>query len=84
MKLKTDVVDVAWLEKKPILYLQTSRIFNLYRKEGRKSDEKVLPTDALKYYLVNSPSYLGRTMQCIRTTVLFTIMMLRRLAQIIR
>ena len=60
MKLKTDVVDVAWLEKKPILYLQTSRIFNLYRKEGRKSDEKVLPTDALKYYLVNSPSYLGQ------------------------
>ena len=30
------------------------------------------------------PSYLGRTMQRIRTTVWFTIMMLRRLARTMR
>ena len=59
-KLKTDMVDTSWLDKRAVLYMQTSRIFNLYRKEGRKTDEKTLPTDALKYYLTNSAAYLGQ------------------------
>ena len=59
-KLKTDIVDTSWLDKRAVLYMQTSRIFNLYRKEGRKTDEKTLPTDALKYYLANSAAYLGQ------------------------
>ena len=59
-KLKTDLVDTSWMDKRAVLYMQTSRIFNLYRKEGRKTDEKTLPTDALKYYLVNSAAYLGQ------------------------
>lgn len=59
-KLKTDMVDTSWLDKRAVLYMQTSRIFNLYRKEGRKTDEKTLPTDALKYYLANSAAYLGQ------------------------
>ena len=59
-KLKTDLVDTSWLDKRAVLYMQTSRIFNLYRKEGRKTDEKTLPTDALKYYLANSAAYLGQ------------------------
>ena len=59
-KLKTDIVDTSWLDKRAVLYMQTSRIFNLYRKEGRKTDEKTLPTDALKYYLTNSAAYLGQ------------------------
>ena len=42
-----------------MLFLQKSRIFSLYRKEGRQANEKVLPTDALKYYLQNSKAYLG-------------------------
>lgn len=58
--LKTDVVDIAWVDKKAVLYMQTSRIFNLYRKEGRKTDDKTIPTDALKYYLANSAAYLGQ------------------------
>ena len=40
--------------------MQTTRVFNLYRKEGKKSDEKTLPVDALKYYLANSGAYLGQ------------------------
>lgn len=59
-KLKTDMVDTSWLDKRAVLYMQTSRIFNLYRKEGRKTDEKTLPTDALKYYLAYSAAYLGQ------------------------
>lgn len=63
-KLKTDIVDTSWLDKRAVLYMQTSRIFNLYRKEGRKTDEKTLPTDALKYYLANSAAYLGQKVVC--------------------
>ena len=57
--LKTDILNAEWTSQRPILYMQKSRIFNLYRKEGRQANEKVLPTDALKYYLQNSKAYLG-------------------------
>ena len=58
--LKTDIVDCSWPSEKAILYMQTTRVFNLYRKEGRQSAEKVLPIDALKYYLANNAAYLGK------------------------
>ena len=57
--LKTDVADVTWTERRPVLFLQKTRVFNLYRKEGRQTNDKVLPTDALRYYLQNSTAYLG-------------------------
>ena len=57
--LKTDVADVCWTECRPVLFLQKTRVFNLYRKEGRQTNDKVLPTDALRYYLQNSTAYLG-------------------------
>ena len=57
--LKTDETEAEWETERPILFLQKSRIFNLYRKEGRQANEKVLPTDALRYYLQNHRSYLG-------------------------
>ncbi len=57
--LKTDVADVCWTERRPVLFLQKTRVFNLYRKEGRQTNDKVLPTDALRYYLQNSTVYLG-------------------------
>lgn len=57
--LKTDVADVCWTERRPVLFLQKTRVFNLYRKEGRQTNDKVLPTDALRYYLQNSIAYLG-------------------------
>ena len=58
-KFKTDIVNVEWQYQHAVLFMQKSRIFNLYRKEGRQANEKVLPTDALKYYLQNSKAYLG-------------------------
>ena len=57
--LKTDVADVCWTERRPVLFLQKTRVFNIYRKEGRQTNDKVLPTDALRYYLQNSTAYLG-------------------------
>ena len=56
---KTDIINAIWHSERPVLFLQKSRIFSLYRKEGRQANEKVLPTDALKYYLQNSKAYLG-------------------------
>lgn len=58
-KFKTDIINATWQTERPVLFLQKTRIFNLYRKEGRQANEKVLPTDALKYYLQNSRAYLG-------------------------
>lgn len=58
-KFKTDIVNIDWQYQHAVLFLQKSRIFNLYRNEGRQANEKVLPTDALKYYLQNSKAYLG-------------------------
>lgn len=57
--LKTDVADLTWTSQRPILFLQKTRVFNLYRKEGRQTNEKVLPIDALRYYLQNNGAYLG-------------------------
>ena len=57
---KSDSVDAQSEKEKAVLFIQRSRIFNLYRKEGRQANEKVLPTDALKYYLQNSKAYLGQ------------------------
>ena len=57
--IKTDISDIHWQSERPVLILQKTRVFNLYRKEGRQANEKVLPTDALKYYLQNSNAYLG-------------------------
>ena len=57
--LKTDVADLTWNTQRPVLFLQKTRVFNLYRKEGRQTNEKVLPIDALRYYLQNNGAYLG-------------------------
>ena len=57
--LKTDVADLTWTSQRPVLFLQKTRVFNLYRKEGRQTNEKVLPIDALRYYLQNNGAYLG-------------------------
>ncbi len=58
--IKTDTIDCSWPSERAVLFVQTTRVFNLYRKEGRQSAEKVLPIDALKYYLANSAAYLGK------------------------
>lgn len=58
-RLKTDKVKVNWLETRPVLYVQKSRIFMLYKKNGKAVGDTLLPERSLKYYLENSREYLG-------------------------
>jgi DNA primase len=61
-KLKTDklTIETDWHPAKNILYLNHSRIFQLYRVHGQRAKENVLPLKTLEYYLMNSKEYLGR------------------------
>ncbi len=44
---------------KKYLYINFSRISQLYAKEGRDTAGKTIPRDTLKYYLEHSPEFLG-------------------------
>ncbi len=57
--LKTDTVNVFWSETRPVLFIQKSRIFMLYKKHGKSVGDTLLPDSSLKYYLENSKEYLG-------------------------
>ena len=61
-KLKTDklTIETDWHPSKNILFLNHSRIFQLYRVHGQRAKENVLPLKTLEYYLMNSKEYLGR------------------------
>lgn len=59
-KLKTDLVNSEWSEAKNILFLNHSRVFQLYRVHGNRAKENILPLKTLEYYLMNSKEYLGR------------------------
>lgn len=58
-RLKTDKIDVNWSETRPVLYIQKSRIFMLYKKHGKAVGDTLLPEGSLKYYLEHSKEYLG-------------------------
>ena len=58
-RLKTDTVNINWAETKPVLYIQKSRIFMLYKKHGKAVGDTLLPEGSLKYYLEHSREYLG-------------------------
>ncbi len=57
--LKTKTVNVNWGETHPVLYIQKSRLFMLYKKNGRAVGDTLLPEGSLKYYLEHSREYLG-------------------------
>jgi len=61
-KLKTDklTIETDWSPAKNVLFLNHSRIFQLYRVHGQKTKENILPLKTLEYYLMNSKEYLGR------------------------
>ena len=61
-KLKTDklTTETDWNPAKNVLFLNHSRIFQLYRVHGQKAKENILPLKTLEYYLMNSKEYLGR------------------------
>ena len=58
-RLKTDTVNVNWMETRPVLYIQKSRLFMLYKKNGRAVGDTLLPQHSLKYYLEHCREYLG-------------------------
>lgn len=58
-RLKTDIVNVEWSELRPVLYIQKSRLFMLYKKNGKAVGDTVLPEGSLLYYLEHSRAYLG-------------------------
>jgi len=61
-KLKTDklITETDWNPAKNVLFLNHSRIFQLYRVHGQRAKENILPLKTLEYYLMNSKEYLGR------------------------
>lgn len=59
LSLKTDIVDIHWREACPVLFLQKSRIFMMYKRLGKQVGDTTLSEGALKYYLMNSKAYLG-------------------------
>ncbi|MFZ4548414.1 MAG: DNA primase, partial [Bacteroidales bacterium] len=59
-RLKTDTMDSFWQLPKNILYINHSRIFQLYRVHGNKSKENILPLKTLEYYLQHCKEYMGR------------------------
>lgn len=58
-RLKTNIVSVDWKESQPVLYIQKTRLFMLYKKHGKAVGDTLLPEGSLKYYLEHSREYLG-------------------------
>jgi DNA primase catalytic core len=58
--LKTDTLNIEFPEITNVLYIQMSRIFQMYRKHGKSAGEKILPIDSIDYYLRNDKRYLGK------------------------
>lgn len=59
--IKTDVINEAmWPDAKTVLFLNHTRVFQLYRRHGLQTKESILPIKTLDYYITHSPAYLGK------------------------
>ena len=58
-RLNTDKYKREWQEAHPVLYVQKSRLFMLYKKNGKAVGDNILSESSLEYYLLNSRAYLG-------------------------
>lgn len=57
---KSDRIQgIHWQEKHPVLFLQKSRVFFLYKHNGKNVGDVVIPEESLKYYLEHSKAFLG-------------------------
>ena len=56
---KSSICTLQWLESRPVLLIQKTRVFMLYKKYGKAVGDTLLPEGSLKYYLENSKAYLG-------------------------
>lgn len=59
-RIKTDTLDAQWPVNKNVVYINHSRLFQLYRVHGNKTKENILPLKTLEYYLQHSKEYLGK------------------------
>ena len=53
------VTGMQFQSAHPILFLQKSRVFKLYRQSGKNMGDNVIPEESLKYYLEHSKAFLG-------------------------
>ena len=58
-ELRTDIAMMEWPAGKRILFMQKSRIFKLYKRLNKLTDEVGIPEASLKYYLEKSREFLG-------------------------
>lgn len=58
-KVKTNITERIFPEPHKVLWLNTSRVFMLYKEHARRSGDNALPEDALREYLKNCEYFLG-------------------------
>lgn len=59
-RFKCDTTNVIeWTLPKPVLLLRKSRIFMLYKRNGKLVGDNTLPAETLAYYLEKSKAYIG-------------------------
>lgn len=58
-QFKSDKMEADWKDTRPVLFLQKSRIFMLYKKNERSAGDDTIPEESLKYYIEKSREFLG-------------------------
>jgi DNA primase len=53
--------QISWIEPKHILWLSTTRVFNLYKQQCGREGDKSLPDSTILYYLKNSQAFIFET-----------------------
>ena len=63
---KSDIINNReFSSPRPILLLNVSRVFTLYKEAARRSGDKIIPDDALREYLKHTEYYYGY-LNCVR------------------
>lgn len=59
MQIRESNIPLELNARKQYLYINFNRISQLYAKEGKDANGKIIPRETLKYYLEHSPEFLG-------------------------
>ena len=62
-ELKTDIGMMEFKDPQPILFVQQTRIFQLYKMRSKAAGDESLPVGTLKHYIQNSRAYRGARLQ---------------------
>ena len=57
--IKESDYPLEFNDKKTYLFVAIQRVSQLYEKEGRETNGRVIPRETLKYYLEHSPEFMG-------------------------